>query len=200
MNIQTERGFYMFKKVMGLALVITLVACGKGKEKGQEKTKTEFDTVAAQRTNVQGAGYKTARMDMRHYQKVEGQSMTQNFYANYTLSGDQWVIGDNNFPATITAYSSMINFTMNKSESFLAAFNQLFSTDHTAKYYIADTTATLDITGKADRTDLKGTCEATIDWDKNGLLTSFSEKDSYSNYRGYSGVNIEESFTITYSK
>ena len=191
----------MFKKVMGFAMVLALTACGSGgKSKGEKKEKTEFEQVAAERTNVAASGYKTAKLTLKHYQKVEGQSMNENLYANFTLTDNVWVIGENNFPSAMTTYANMINFFMVQSQMFITLLQSKMATLNTA-YYVAAETAELDIDGDVNMEgSMVGHIAAEVTWDKFGLFSSFHEKDDFSNYRGYNNVVIEETISVAYSK
>ena len=191
----------IFKKVMGLATLFALVACGGGKaDKGQEKQKAEFEQIAAERTNVEATGYKTAKVTLKHWQKVEGQSQSAELHANYSLNGQTWVLGENDFPASMGTYSNMINFNMILAQQFVTLLQGKLEQGSTVKYYVATESATLDIDGEINATDMVGHLTAEINWDKNGLLTKFYEKDNFSSYRGYSNVQIEETLTVAYAK
>ena len=190
----------MFKKVMGLTMVLALTACGGGsKSKGEEKTKEQFDEAAAERTDVAGSGYNTASLKGTHLQRYNGQDAKIDYEAKYARDGDTWNVTEDNIPSSLATLLKDINFTMVYYSTFAAVFERTFSKDFQMKYYLADDSATLEISGESTSGNMVGTVAGEFEWNKFGLLTRWHEKDDFSSYMGYQGVVIEETMNFTYA-
>ena len=183
-----------------LLLVTSLVACGGGAAKGEEKNKSDFDVIAAQREKEKASEYTKATLKMKHYQKVEGRSGTLNYTVEYEKKDGEWSIlsGGDELPSS--HYGTFINFTMSYAEQFVLLLKGNLAPDAEPKYYVADAAATLEIAGTADTANAKGKVSASATWNKDGLLTKWHEKDNFTYYMGYNNCVIEETFNFTYSK
>ena len=170
-----------------------------GAEEVKKVSKAEFDQAAVQRTNISESGYKNAKLTLKHYQKVQGQSRNDEFFANYTLSDGAWVMGSNNFPSNMQTYARMINFLMTQAQTFIDILQSKLVNLYTT-YSIGNSIGELGLSGNADSADMVGSINAAVTWDKNGLFKSFYEKDEFSYYQGFENIEIEETISVAYTK
>lgn len=190
----------MFKKVMGLAMVLALTACGGGggANKGESVNKDSFDEAAAERTDVPGSGYNHATLKGTHYQKVGSRDAKQDYTVTYDRDGETWNVVSSSLPAGGDSLAKNINFTLKYYPLFVSTFEAMLDNIEFS-YYLGEDVATLEIYGESSSGNLVGNVKCEVTWEAHGLITHWYEKDVWDNYYGYSNVVIEETMNFSYA-
>lgn len=181
-------------------MLLPLTACGGGGGVGGQKVEeSDFANEASTRANAQDApNFKTAKMSVNHYQKVQGQARSESGGATYTNSGGQWSVqSKSGIAESMSNYIGIINVTMPYYQQFTNQFS--YYGEFKNEYYLGSDTATVHMTGSGTLNGSTADVDLTIVWNKWGMLTSYVEINNYKNYSGYGAVYIKETFKISYS-